>query len=186
MFNREADWKCWLVAAIGGDEKAYRAFLSDASSYLRGWARNNLNRAGRSPAEAEDIVQETLIALHTKRHTWDAAQPVGPWLHAIARHKLIDALRRKTGHDHLSVDTFAEVLPAPADDAAIPESDVTRMIDSLPERQARIVRAVVVEGQRAGEVAAALRMQEGTVRVTLHRALKSLAGRFGGASNREN
>lgn len=178
--DREAEWKRWLVAAIGGDEAAYRAFLSDISAYLRGWAQNALRRAGRSPAEGEDIVQETLIALHTRRHTWDPSQAVGPWLHAIARHKLIDALRRKTGHDHVPVDDLAEILPAAGDEGALPESDVTKMIGTLPDRQADIVRAIIVEGQRAADVAGRLGMQEGAVRVALHRALKTLAGRFGG------
>jgi RNA polymerase sigma-70 factor (ECF subfamily) len=167
------------MAGLSGDEIAYRRFLTGVGDALRASARAGLSRAGRSPAESEDIVQEALIAIHTKRHTWDAAQPVGPWVRAIARHKLVDALRRRTGHDHLSVDDFAESIPAPAAEAHLPRLDVLRMVESLPDRQARLVRAVFLEGRRAGEIGAELGMQEGAVRVALHRALKVLAARFG-------
>jgi RNA polymerase sigma-70 factor, ECF subfamily len=176
--DREAEWKSLMLAAIAGDEAAYRRFLTDVSSHLRGWARGALTRAGRSPAEAEDIVQDTLIAIHTRRHTWDASLPIGPWLHGVARHKLVDALRRRTGHDHLSVDDFAETIPAPAQDSDLAGHDVLRMLATLPARQADIVRSVFVEGQRGSEVGQRLGMTEGAVRVALHRALKTLAGRF--------
>lgn len=185
MQEREAEWKRRLVAGLAGDEQAYRAFLADVSTYLRGWARNALARAGRSAAEAEDIVQETLIAIHTKRHTWDDTKLVGPWLHGIARHKLVDALRRRSLHDHLPVDDYAETIAAPAPEASLPQSDVIRMVATLPERQAAIVRGVFLEGKRAADLAGALAMNEGAVRVALHRALKSLASRFGGARHED-
>lgn len=177
--DRETEWKRLLLAAIAGDEGCYRHFLSDVSRYLRGWAQGCLKRAGRSPAEAEDIVQETLIAIHTKRHTWDQSQPVGPWLHGVARHKLIDALRKRTGHDHLSVEAFAEIIPAPTAEHELAQDDVLKMVSSLPHRQADIVRAIFVDGQRTSEVAGRLAMSDGAVRVALHRALKTLASRFG-------
>jgi RNA polymerase sigma-70 factor, ECF subfamily len=181
--DREQEWKRLMLAAMAGDEGCYRQFLSDVSRYLRGWAQGSLKRAGRSPAEAEDIVQETLIAIHTKRHTWDQGQPIGPWLHGVARHKLIDALRKRTGHDHLSVDEFAEVIPAPTSEGELAESDVLKMTASLPARQAEIVRAIFVDGQRTADVAGKLAMSDGAVRVALHRALKTLAGRFGKDTN---
>jgi len=177
--EREAEWKRLMLASRAGDEAAYRALLADLSRYLRSWAVSGLRRAGRSPAEAEDIVQETLIAIHTKRHTWDADQPVGPWLHGVARHKLVDALRKRTGHDHLAIDEFSEVIPAPATEGQLAGSDILRMVSSLPARQASIVQAIFVEGQRTADVAGALSMSEGAVRVALHRALRTLAAAFG-------
>lgn len=180
---KETIWNRLLRAALAGDEAAYRTFLVDVSGYLRSWAQSSLKRAGRSPAEAEDIVQETLIAIHTKRHTWDSSQLVGPWVHGIARHKLIDALRKRTGHDHLSVDDFAEIIPAQTENQELASSDIIRMISSLPERQATIVRAIFVDGLRTVDVAGKLNMSEGAVRVALHRALKSLALTFGEAND---
>lgn len=177
--EREQRWRRDLTAARGGDEAAYRRFLTEAAAQLRGFARAGLTRAGRSANEAEDIVQETLIALHTKRHTWDEAQAVSPWLYAIARHKLVDQLRRRTGHDHLAIDDLAEVLPEPVTEAGLPEMDLPRLLGALPERQARIVRGMVIEGRRAAEVGAELGMADGAVRVALHRALKTLATKFG-------
>lgn len=183
--DREAEWKRLMLAAMAGDEACYRRFLSDVSQYLRGWAQGSLKRAGRSPAEAEDVVQETLIAIHTKRQTWDQSQPVGPWLHGVARHKLIDALRKRTGHDHLSVDEFADVIPAPSSDGALAQTDVLKMVASLPGKQASIVRAIFVDGHNTADVAGKLAMSDGAVRVALHRALKTLAGRFGHARDVE-
>ncbi|MGL4439733.1 MAG: sigma-70 family RNA polymerase sigma factor [Bosea sp. (in: a-proteobacteria)] len=177
--DRETEWKRLMLAAMAGDEGCYRHFLTDVSRYLRGWAQGSLKRAGRSPAEAEDIVQETLIAIHTKRHTWDQTQPVGPWLHGVARHKLIDALRKRTGHDHLSIDEFAEVIPSPSSEGELAQGDVLKMVASLPHRQAEIVRAIFVDGQRTADVAGKFAMSDGAVRVALHRALKTLAGKFG-------
>jgi RNA polymerase sigma-70 factor (ECF subfamily) len=184
--DREQEWRRQFMAARAGDEAAYRGFLGSVATCLRAWARRALTRAGRSPAEAEDIVQETLIALHTRRHTWDAAQAVTPWVHGIARHKLIDALRKRTGHDHLDIADLAEVLPGDAaSPAALPAIDVARMIATLPERQARIVRGVFLEEKRAGELGQELAMSEGAVRVALHRALKQLGARFGLAAATE-
>lgn len=177
--EREQRWRRDLAAARRGDEAAYRRFLTEAAAQLRGFARAGLSRAGRGAAEAEDIVQETLIALHTRRHTWDETQGVTPWLYAIARHKLIDQLRRRTGHDHLALDDLAETLPEPAPEKALPDMDLPRLMGALPDKQARIVRGMVLEGRRAAEVGAELGMADGAVRVALHRALKALAMRFG-------
>ena len=177
--DRETEWKRLLLAALAGDEACYRRFLTDVSNYLRGWAQGSLKRTGRSPAEAEDIVQETLLAIHTKRHTWDQGQPVGPWLHGVARHKLIDALRKRNLHDHLSVDEFAEIIPAPQAEGELRHGDILKMVSSLPATQARIVRALFIDGQRTSDVAGTLSMSEGAVRVALHRALKTLAAKFG-------
>jgi RNA polymerase sigma-70 factor (ECF subfamily) len=181
--DREAQWKELMLASRRGDEAAYRKLLGSITDYLRGWAQAALRRAGRSPAEAEDIVQETLIAIHTRRHSWDADQPFGPWLHGVARHKLVDALRRRTGHDHLAIDDFADVMAAPPTNAhggsGLAGSDILRMIATLPARQARIVSAIFVEGQCTADVAGTLGMSQGAVRVALHRALRTLAGAFG-------
>jgi DNA-directed RNA polymerase specialized sigma24 family protein len=62
--------------------------------------------------EAEDIVQEVLLAIHIKRGTWDQARPVGPWVAAITRNKLIDVLPRHGGHANVPIEDLAEIMPA--------------------------------------------------------------------------
>ena len=133
-----------------------------------------LRQAG-SPQDAEDIVQEALLAMHLKRDTWDETQSLEPWLRAIARHKLADHLRRRGYRDHVDIDDYADSLEAAVDVDAAATIDSRRLLASLPERQRRIVEEMSLEGRRAADVAARLGMSEGAVRVSLHRALKALA-----------
>ena len=167
-----------MRAAIAGDSATYASFLKEIATLARGSAQGMLRRRGQSDADLEDIVQEVLLAVHLKRETWDPARPFGPWLRAIVRHKLIDAMRRRRLAD-VSVDELADVLPAAAS-APSDTHDVERTLATLPERPRHIVRAMAIEGQSAAEVGAHLGMNEGAVRVALHRALKQLANHFRG------
>ena len=81
--------------ALEGDEAAYRRLLAGVAQRLRVQLRARLARWGASDVEAEDVVQETLLAIHLKRHTWNRVERFEPWLAAVARNKLIDALRRR-------------------------------------------------------------------------------------------
>ena len=123
-------------------------------------------------------MQETLLAMHLKRDTWDEAQPVEPWLRAIARHKLVDYLRRRGFHDHLDIDDQADTLARRRGRGRGSSADARQMLASLPERQRRIVTEISIEGQRAATSRLRLGMTEGAVRVVLHRALKALAVRY--------
>jgi RNA polymerase sigma-70 factor (ECF subfamily) len=124
-----------------------------------------------------------LLAIHLKRDTWDEAQPLEPWVRAIARYKLVDHLRRRGFHDHLDLDAVGETLAAPSGADAGDGLDARRLLGLLPVRQRRIVEEISIEGRRAGEVAMRLGMSEGAVRVALHRALKALAAAYRGPSS---
>lgn len=167
-----------MRAALAGDTTAYANLLRDVGDRARASVRGMLRRRGQSEADLEDIVQEVLLAVHLKRQTWDPSRPLGPWLAAIVRHKLIDAMRRRRLGD-VPVDELADVLPAEAS-APSDAHDVERTLASLPDRPRAIVRAIAVEGRSAAQVGAELGMNEGAVRVALHRALKDLAARFRG------
>ncbi|MFM9939703.1 MAG: sigma-70 family RNA polymerase sigma factor [Hyphomicrobiaceae bacterium] len=167
-----------MRAANRGDEIAYRTLLNVLSVWLRASIRRGLLRMNRGPEDTEDIVQETLLAVHLKRHTWDQNQPLEPWLRAIARHKLVDCLRRRGFRDYVNIDDFADVLadPAASDAAALRNWDA--LLKELSPREQRIVKGVSIEGKSAREVGASLDMSEGAVRVALHRILKRLADSF--------
>ena len=167
-----------MRAARNGDDEAYRQLLGRVAVWLRGVARRGLVRAGRGVEDSEDIVQETLLAMHLKRDSWDGSQPLEPWLHAIARHKLVDHLRRRGFRDHVDIDDHADTLAAPQPAEAGAAADARQMLSSLPERQRRIVEAISVEGHSARDVGARLGMSEGAVRVALHRALGALAAAY--------
>jgi RNA polymerase sigma-70 factor (ECF subfamily) len=173
----ETDWADWMRAANKGDAAAYNRLLTSLAPALRSAARRGLGRAGLPVEDAEDIVQETLLAIHLKRQTWDASLPFGPWLRAIARNKLIDALRRRR-RDHVPIDEFSETL---ANDAAEPTPVPSRLdhhLQSLPERQRSAVTAISLDGATTREAATRLNMSEGAVRVALHRGLATLAAKF--------
>src|SRR3972149_1446033 len=90
-----------MRAAKSGDADAYERLWRQIATALRPLVRRGLARAGRSGADIEDVVQEVLLAVHLKRHTWDSTRPIEPWGHAIARHKLVDALCRRGGNFYL-------------------------------------------------------------------------------------
>ncbi|WP_370631418.1 sigma-70 family RNA polymerase sigma factor [Methylosinus sp. Sm6] len=168
-----------MRAAVGGDKDAYRRLLSSLAPMLRGVARRDCARIGLPPGDAEDVVQEVLLAIHLKRDTWDMDRPIGPWIMAIARNKLIDARRRRGDRTPLPIDDLAESLvAAEAADDGLDRQDLDRLLGGLGERQRELVRSLSVEGRSIKETAERLHMSEGAVRVGLHRAIKSLAALY--------
>jgi len=164
-----------MRAAIDGDAAAYRQLLESLSHSLRAATRRGLAQAGATMNDVEDVVQETLLAIHLKRHTWNSDQPLGPWVRAIARHKLIDSLRRRGRRIEIPIDAVMDFLAADEPRSDLDRQDAERLVNDLRGRQQVIVRAISIEGQSIREVAERLAMNEGAVRVALHRGLKALA-----------
>ena len=106
-------WSQMMRASIAGDEAVYRRLLEDIGRSVRAMARAAFARARVGDADIEDAVQETLLAIHLKRHTWDPARPLAPWVYAIARHKIVDALRRRGRQRIEPLEDFQEFLAAP-------------------------------------------------------------------------
>ena len=172
--RNEEEWAALMRAAIGGDSAAYRALLQSLSNVLRPAVRRGFTQAGAPLGDVEDVVQETLLALHLKRNTWDPSQPLGPWVRAIARHKLIDALRRRGRRIQIPIDSVMETLSAEEDTSGVDRQDAERLVNGLQGRQREVVRAVSLEGKSIREVAEHMNMKEVAVRVALHRGLKAL------------
>lgn len=177
---REARLRELLVAAQGGDGAAYAQFLRELAQLLRGFFRR---RMSGMPDDIEDLVQETLLAVHNKRHTYDAQQPATAWLHAIARYKLIDLLRARAGrealHDPIDDDSSALLV------AAEPESQSARrdlhlLLQQLPDKQRLPIEYMKIEGLSVRETAARTGLSESAVKVGVHRGLKLLAARIRG------
>lgn len=171
-----------MRAANRGDADAYRRVLEGLAPLLRGLAKRGFARCGLGPEEVEDVVQETMLALHLKRQTWDERQPLLPWVRAIAHNKLVDNLRRRGRQQEVPIDEFSPALAIDAEPAASAGLDAGRMLAHLSARQRDIVRAISIEGASAAEVGRRLGMTEGAVRVALHRALRSLAAAFRGGA----
>jgi RNA polymerase sigma-70 factor, ECF subfamily len=175
QLNREEEWAALMRAAIDGDAESYRQLLESLSHSLRAVTRRGFAQAGAALNDVEDVVQETLLAIHLKRHTWNPEQPLGPWVRAIARHKLIDALRRRGRRIEVPIEFVLDTLAADEGRSDLDRQDAQRLVNGLRGRQQTIVRAISIEGQSIREVAERLDMNEGAVRVALHRGLKALA-----------
>lgn len=172
--NRLADL---FRSVLAGDRQAYRRFLAAISPRLRAFIRQRLLATGRAePSEAEDVLQETLLALHLSLHTYDPGSPVTAWAHAIARHKVIDHLRRTGRHSgHLDVDTVTEAFSETHESATESRLDVARALATLPERTRTLIDRVKLQGHTTAEAAAAAGMSETAVKVAIHRGLRRLA-----------
>jgi RNA polymerase sigma-70 factor (ECF subfamily) len=130
----ETELKALMLASLDGSAVSYRSLLERLSSRLRAYYKGRLGRFGRGATEVEDLVQEVLLAIHLKRHTYDAGEPFTPWVHTIARYKLIDYLRRTRRAASVPIDEGAEALAQ--DDHAHAESshDVRMLLGRLPEK----------------------------------------------------
>ena len=178
MTEHERDWASWMRAANAGDAAAYRRLLEALSGFVRGVVRRRAATSGLTAAEVEDVVQETLLAIHLKRGTWDPRQPITPWVAAIARNKAIDALRRRGRRVDLPIEDFAELLPAAESEDGVSAREAERMLGALKGRQREVVQAITVDGESVRETASRLGVSEGAVRVALHRGLASLAAAY--------
>ncbi|MGX5802877.1 sigma-70 family RNA polymerase sigma factor [Bradyrhizobium sp. Arg314] len=171
----EAEFSRLLKAAIAGDERAYADFLHRIAALVRGFVRRKIVQGGVDP---EDVVQETLLAIHVKRHTWRPDAPVLPWVYAIARFKLIDAFRRRGRRIEVEIGEIAETFAEPEAET-VSDRDINRALDGLPPAQRSVVSSISVDGHSIGETATKLGISETAVRVSLHRGLAAIAKRFG-------
>ncbi len=176
MLDSPSPLTALMRAANAGDAVAYKRVLEALVLWLRPIVTRGLRRAGRGPEDVEDIVQETLLAVHLKRHTWDAREPLEPWVRAIAHYKLVDMLRRRGFAQHLPIDDYFDRLAAQPDTSV--ENDASDVLSILTPAARQIVEGISVEGCSAREVGERLGMSEGAVRVALHRALRRLAAAY--------
>jgi RNA polymerase sigma-70 factor (ECF subfamily) len=166
-----------MIAAQGGDAEAYRQFLRELAGSLRSLFRRRLTRW---PDDIEDLVQETLLAVHNKRHTYEPDQPVTAWAYAIARYKMVDLLRARSSrealHEPLEDDHPALATEtAPAQEAS---RDLALLLALLPDKQRLPIQYVKIEGLSVAETAQRTGLSESAVKVGVHRGLKALAARL--------
>jgi RNA polymerase sigma-70 factor (ECF subfamily) len=171
----EAELKALMAASLDGDAASYRTLLDRLSRRLRAYYKGKLARVGRSATEAEDLVQEVLFAVHLKRHTYDTRELFTPWVHTIARYKLIDYLRRTRSAASVPIDEGAEIMAQ--DDNADAESshDVRKLLGRLPEKMRCAIECVKLEGRSVAEAAVRCGISESDVKINIHRGLQSLA-----------
>ena len=177
MLPDEAALKALMTAGLAGQEEPYRRLLHRLSSHLRGYFKTRLSRAGRSGAETEDLLQETLLAIHTRRHTYDPAERFTPWVFAIARYKLIDHLRHtRTSAKDIPLEDVGDLM-SEIDDQRDAESamDIERLLTRLSPKASCAIREVKLRGSSVIEAARICGMSESAVKVSIHRGLRTLA-----------
>ena len=157
----------------------YHAFLKDLGAHLRAFLRRRL---GHLPDEVEDLVQESLLAVHNQRHTYNASQPLTAWVHAIAKYKLVDLMRRRQSRELLTepLDDEKDVFSSADADAAEARRDIGKLLLQLPDRQRVPIVCMKLEGRSAAETARITGMSVSAVKVGVHRGLKALAAKIRG------
>jgi RNA polymerase sigma-70 factor (ECF subfamily) len=172
----EPELRTLMLAGLDGDEASHKALLTKLSAYLRAYFKGQLARIGRGPSDAEDLVQETLIALHTRRHTYDRSQLLTPWVYAIARYKLIDYLRRtKPTNMDVPVEEAEGVFAI--DDVSAVDSglDLKKLLAQLTPKTRQAIQFVKLDGLSVSEAAARAGMSESAIKVSVHRGLRALS-----------
>jgi RNA polymerase sigma-70 factor (ECF subfamily) len=168
-----------LLAGLAGDAIAYRAFLQATAGHLRAFLRRRLQRW---PDEVEDLVQESLLAIHNQRLTYDSGVPLTSWVYAIARYKLIDWLRRHARREMLNdpLDDENELFSSADAEASEAQRDLGKMLGQLSEQQRASIVHTKLDGWSVRETANALKISEAAVKVAVHRGLKALAAKIRG------
>lgn len=174
MTDTETRLKALMLRGLEGDASAYRECLALLGVRLRAYFAR---RMAGAPGDVEDLVQETLLAVHIKRSTWDSAQSFTAWAHAVARYKLIDHWRRRKLRQTLPIDDHAEFLAADEPEPGV-GLELDRALATLPERQRILVSDVKLAGLSLAEAGARAGISEGAAKVALHRALKALSERM--------
>jgi RNA polymerase sigma-70 factor (ECF subfamily) len=174
--STEPELRTLMLAGLDGDAAAHKALLSKLSAYLRAYFKARLARIGRAPADAEDLLQETLIAFHTRRHTYDRSMPLTPWIYAIARYRLMDYLRRtKASLKDVPIEEAEEVWAA--GDAVAVESgiDLEKLMAKLKPKARQAIQFVKLDGLSVSEAAERSGMSPSAVKVSVHRGLRALS-----------
>jgi RNA polymerase sigma factor (sigma-70 family) len=174
----ERELKDLMVDGLDGNATSHAALLSALVPLLRAFFRRRVRSASD---DIEDLVQETLIAVHGRRATYDRSRMFSAWLFAIARYKLIDHFRRRQRECHVD-DLEAMLIEEGFEDANAAEWDVQRLLGSLPAKQANAIRDTHLEGLSVAEAASQAGIGESDVKVSVHRGLKALAARIRGVA----
>jgi len=169
-----------MAAAQDGDAKAYEGLLQELLPEIRSQVRRRLP----DEAAVEDIVQNTLLAIHRSRHTYRPERPFGPWLRAVARNAFLDHARARGRRSEREVSL--EVVPEPAGDSepivaeARLSPELERALAELPRAQREAVELIQLRGLSVAEAAVKAGVSVAAVKVRAHRGYRALRARLEG------
>ncbi len=156
-----------MAAAQAGNAGLYRTLLGEVSPWLRRYFARRL-----PPAMVDDAVQDTLLAIHEKRHTYDPERQFEPWLAAIARYKWIDRLRAMKA---APTEAVSEDIPVPDHgEAVVSAYSLEKLLAELKPAQAQAIRLVKLHGLSVEEASVQTGQSTSLVKVNIHRGLARL------------
>jgi RNA polymerase sigma-70 factor, ECF subfamily len=157
-----------LEAALGGDRGAYNSLLELLRRRLGVFFAHKL---GGTPFEVEDLVQESLLAIHNRRETFDCAQRFMPWAYAIARHKMVDHFRRTLRGTSVPLHSAGALFVDDESAAVEARLDIEKALALLPKRSRALLRSVKLDGLSIAEAAELHGLSESAVKVGVHRSM---------------
>ncbi|MBX7146761.1 MAG: sigma-70 family RNA polymerase sigma factor [Alphaproteobacteria bacterium] len=160
-------WDDWMRLTLTGDKKAYKQLLIALQPWLMAFFTKRV-----PSAVVEDLVQETMITLHEKRHTYNPSQPFMPWLITIAKHRWIDYLRKIYRHQEVALDKEIEV-PILDSDITI-SSDIIKLLQKIPAKQAEVIDLVKLKEMTIEQASQKTGYSSSLIKVMIHRGLKHL------------
>lgn len=177
MRASEDQLRIWMIGGLDGDADAHTALLRALVPMLRSFFGRRLRGAND---DVEDLVQETLMAIHSRRATYDRDRPFVAWAYAVARYKMIDHFRRS--RQTLTIDGLEDILIVEGfEDACSARIDIDRLLGGVSAKQAKAIRDTKVDGLSIAEAAQSQGLSEADIKVSVHRGLKALAARLKGA-----
>lgn len=173
----EMELKVLMLAGLAGDARAHQQLLTAAASRLRSYFGRRL---GAEAPDLEDLVQETLIAIHERRDSYNPALPFTAWLHAIAKYKLIDHYRRAGVRRHVDLDDVDELVAEDGFEPALASMDLERLLEHLPSKHREAILLTKLEGYSVAEASQMTGQSASAIKIGVHRGLKKLIGQVRG------
>jgi RNA polymerase sigma factor (sigma-70 family) len=171
MAESETQLKAWMVGGLNGDERSHAALLGALVPLLHSFYRRRMHDA---EGDVDDLVQETLISVHTRRASYDRNRPFTAWLYAVARYRLVDHYRRRKLS--VSVEDVEDILAIEGFEEQVTASmDVDNLLNTLSPKQARAISDTHLDGMSVAEAAAGAGIGESDVKISVHRGLKAIA-----------
>ncbi len=174
----EPELKALMLLSLDGDEMAYRCLLDMLRHLLLNYYGRRLARS--APADVDDLVQDTLLALHQRRITYDRERPFTAWFFTIARHKLVDHYRRLGDKQHVGMEILEDMADGYSEDAVSASTDISRLLASLPAWQGELIRQVRLEGQSVADTALRSGRSEAAVKINVFRGIQAMAAKLRG------
>lgn len=162
-------WTNLIAKALAGDRASYELFLFEVSQWLTPHARKMMGSA-----DVEDIVQNTLIAIHNSLHTFDLGLKAEPWVYTILKYKVFDARKQKKRSSRFETLEEKHDQAAAHSDEPLQSEQAEQILKSLPVDQAKALRMTKIDGYSIKETAEALNKTESWVKVNIHRSLQKL------------